>query len=200
MASTNKSIVDVFERNKYNLEEVSQKSRGWLDTEVRKLRRQQPLPIRVLKGDPSNLVTKIFPGRMYLFLYDPKGKETLSYYDKFPMVIPWRRTPGGFIGLNLHYLPYFYRVQLLDRLMALKTNNKMDETTRLKYSWKLIDGVARYRAAKPCVKQYLYEHVRSQFRRIHVEDWGTACLLPVERFEKVSKDQVFRESVKRMKQ
>ena len=199
MASTNKSIIDLFERNKYNLQEISQQSMGWYEGEVRKLRRQQPIPTRILKGDPSNIVTKIFPGRMYMFLYDPKGKEELPYYDKFPMVIPWRRTPGGFIGLNLHYLPYFYRVQLLDRMMKFATNRRMDESTRLRYSWELINGVARYRAAKPCVKQYLYDHVRSQFRRIQVDNWGTACLMPVEQFQKAGKQQVFQESIKRMR-
>lgn len=199
MASTNKNITDIFERNKYNLEEVSKHSRGWFEGEVRKLRRQQPVPQRVVKGDPSNIVTKIFPGRMYLFLYDPKTKEELPYYDKFPLVIPWRRTPGGFIGLNLHYLPYFYRVQLLQRLMIYKTNNKMDESTRLKFTWQLIDGVARYRAAKPCVKQYLYSHMKSQFRRIQVEDWGTAVLLPVERFQGATYHTVWRDSEKRMR-
>ena len=199
MASTNKNLTDFFERNKYNLDAISQQSRGWYEGEVRKLKRQQPIPNRILKGDPRNVVTKVYPGRMYMFLYDPKGKETLPYYDKFPMVIPWKRTPGGFIGLNLHYLPYFYRVQLMDRLMMFATNKRMDEATRLKYSWKMIDGVAKFRAAKPCVKQYLYEHVRSQFRRIHVDDWGTAMLIPVERFEKASKEQVWQESLKRMR-
>jgi len=199
MASTNKSILDVFERNKYNLEEVSQKSRGWFDQEARKLRRQNPIPQRIIKGDPSNMVGKVFPGRMYMFMYDAKGAEILPYFDQFPLVIPWRRTGDGFIGLNIHYLPYFYRVQLLDRLMLFRTNKKMDETTRLRYSWKLIDGVARYRAAKPCVKQYLYGQVASKFRLIPIENWATAALLPVERFSGATKQRVWMESVKRMR-
>jgi hypothetical protein len=197
--ANNTSILDAFERNKYNLDEISQKSRGWYDQEVRKIQRQQHTPQKLLRGNPRNVVQRVYPGKMYMFMYDPVGSEELPYYDKFPLVIPWRRTPTGFIGLNLHYLPYNFRVQLLDRLMVFATNKKMTDTTRLKYSWDLINGIARYKAAKPCVKQYLNTQVRSQFRMIPISDWATAVLLPVERFEKMPKEQVFAESLRTMR-
>ena len=60
-----------------------------------------------------------------------KLKEELPYYDKFPLVFPWRRLEDGFIGLNMHYLPHFHRVQLLTRLMQFATNKNMDENTRI---------------------------------------------------------------------
>ena len=72
----------------------------------------------------------------------------------------------------------------------------MDETTRIKYSWGLIDGVSRYAAAKPCVKQYLLGHVRSQFRQVVAKDWATAMLLPVERFVGASTQEVWTDSRK----
>jgi hypothetical protein len=131
-----------------------------------------------------------------MFGYDPKGKNELPYYDKFPLVFPFRKTPDGFIGLNMHYLPYPLRIQLLDALMVYKSNSRLDETTKIKYSWALIDGVSRYRAAKPCVKQYLTSHVRTQFRNVTSKDWATAMLLPVERFIGASKQEVWADSKK----
>lgn len=77
-----------------------------------------------------------------------------------------------------------------------KNNSRWDETTKIKYSWALIDGVSRFAAAKPCVKQYLSGHVRSQFRQVYSEDWATAMLLPVERFVGASKQQVWADSRK----
>jgi hypothetical protein len=72
----------------------------------------------------------------------------------------------------------------------------MDEMTRLKYSWQIIDGISRFTPAKPCIKQYLIGHVRSPFRKIDSSDWATAMLLPVERFVGASKQQVWAESQK----
>jgi hypothetical protein len=72
----------------------------------------------------------------------------------------------------------------------------MDETTRLKYSWQLIDGVSKYAACKPCIKQYLMGHVRTQLREIPSADWATAMLLPVERFIGAGKQEIWAESRK----
>ena len=198
MASTNKSqIQDVFERNQYDLSTASKKSRAWFDQEVAKLNRQAWTPPKVLKGVPDQITTKVLPGYLYMYLYDPKTKDELPYYDRFPLVFPFRKTPDGFIGLNMHYLPYNLRIQLLDRLMIYASNKRMDETTRIKYSWALIDGVSRYKAAQPCVKRYLMDHVRSQFRKVPSQDWTTAMLLPVERFVGANKLQVFQDSIRR---
>lgn len=192
--ATKPTFKDVFERNKYDLVNVANKSKSWFEKEVTKLTKQQLTPAKVLSGNPDQLVTRVMPGRLYMYGYDPKMKKELPYYDRFPLVFPFSKTSDGFMGLNMHYLPYPLRVMLLDKLMVFKSNNRMDETTRLKYSWQLIDGVSRFAAAKPCVKQYLMGHVRTQFRQIPSADWATAMLLPVERFVGGSKQEIWAES------
>ena len=99
----------------------------------------------------------------------------------------------------MHYLPYDLRIYLLDALLTFKNNSRWDETTKLKYSWALIDGVSKYKAAQPCVKQYLNGHVKSQFRKVSSQDWATAMLLPVERFVGASKQQVWADSRKKIR-
>jgi hypothetical protein len=192
-------LKDVFERNQYDLLTAVKKSRSWFEQQVLLMTKQQLTPPRVLNGNPEQLTTRIMPGHLYMFSYDPKLKKELPYYDRFPLVFPFRKTPDGFIGLNMHYLPYHLRIQLLDRLLVFKNNSRMDETTKIKYSWALIDGVSRYNAAKPCVKQYLINHVRSQFRQINSKDWATAMLLPVERFVGASTQEVWADSRKTMR-
>ena len=55
-------------------------------------------------------------GRMVAFKYDPKTKEKLPHYDRFPLVIPIREVPGGFYGLNLHYLSPQSRTAFLGKV------------------------------------------------------------------------------------
>lgn len=188
------TMLDVFERNKYDLATAVKKSRSWFDQQVTILTKQNITPNKVMSGDISSNVTRIMPGHCYMFMYDPKMKKELPYYDRFPLVFPFSKTPDGFIGLNMHYLPYHYRIKLLAALLVFKSNNRMDELTRLKYSWQIIDGISRFAPAKPCVKQYLNGHVRSAFRKIDSADWATAMLLPVERFVGASKQEVWAES------
>lgn len=190
---------DVFDRNQYDLVTAVKKSRGWFDSQVTLLTKQQLTPQKVLGGNPDKLTTTMMPGHLYMYGYDPKLKKELPYYDRFPLVFPFRKTPDGFIGLNMHYLPYQLRIMLLDRLMIFRTNNRMDETTRLKYSWATIDGVSKFAAAAPCVKQYLTSHVKTQFRKVDSDDWATAMLLPVERFVGASKQEVWQDSKNKMR-
>lgn len=187
-------IKDVFEKNKYDLQTAAVKSKSWFEQQVYQLSRQNITPPKVLNGNPDQTVSSIIPGHLYMYMYDPKLKAELPYYDRFPLVFPFSKTEDGFIGLNMHYLPYQHRMVLLDRLMAFRTNKRMDETTRLRYSWAAIDGMSKFAAAQPCVKRYLLSHVRSKFRKINADDWATAMLLPVERFVGASKEAVWQDS------
>ena len=58
-----------------------------------------------------------FYGKLNMFLYDPKFKKKLPYYDTFPLVLPLETYNDGFLGINMHYLPIPLRVRLLDRLV-----------------------------------------------------------------------------------
>ena len=189
------NLLDVFEKNKYNLHNAARKSQAWFQQQVLLMTKQGITPKQMMKAG-ADLKPNVIPGSLYMFFYDAKHKDTLPYWDRFPLVLPYKKTPGGFIGLNLHYLPYQLRVQLLDRLTYFATNKKMDETTRIKYSWALIDGVSKYKAAEPCIKQYLLDHVRSPYRKINAPDWATAMLLPVESFTGANKYKVWNDSKK----
>lgn len=191
------SLQDVFERNRYDFN-IARKSKTWFDQQAMLLAGKGITPNKLMGDRSVKHTINILPGGLYMFFYDPKHKDTLPYYDRFPMVFPWKKTEDGFIGLNLHYLPYGYRVKLMDKLLQFKQNTKMDENTRLKFSWGLIDGVAKFAPAKPCVKQYLTSHVKSPFLQINAVDWPTAMMMPVERFVGSSKERVWQESIKRI--
>lgn len=199
MATKKKSatpILDVFEKNRHNLEGLSRKSKTWFEQQVLLLSKKRITPNQLMKSDASQLSATLMPGHMYTFFYDAKTKETLPYFDMFPMVLPYRKTKDGFYGLNIHYLPYHVRIKLLDNLLQFKSNDKMDETTRIRYSWAMIEGVTRFKIAQPCIKQYLFDHVESAFLRIPANNWATAALMPVERFSGAPKERVWRDSMR----
>ena len=133
----------------------------------------------------EKLTSRIVPGNMYLFMYDPKYKLPLPYYDAVPLVLPFKIVKDGFLGINLHYLPYLARFKLLGELNKLTLDKTVNENTRIQISWRILNSSSKYLAATACVKHYLNDHLRSRFLKINYEDWITASMLPVESFRKV---------------
>lgn len=169
---------------------------SWFRNKIRKnISPSSVEPQKFLKDDKLVRTQMPLPGRMYTFVYDPKGKETLPYYDSFPMILMVGPSEGGFYGLNLHYLPPRIRARLMDRLLEHASNDKMDETTRIKLSYSMLSGVSKLRDFAPCFKHYLKGHIRSQIMQIPFPEWDIAIFLPTERFSGASKSEVWKNSV-----
>ena len=137
-------------------------------------------------------------GKMYFFNYDPKHKETLPYYDTFPLVFPIEFYTGkspGFLGINMHYLSPFLRAKLMDALYANLNNNKRDKSTKLLIDYQMLKAAAQYKYFKPCLHRYLWTHKRSPFMYIPPTMWDYTLLLPMARFQKKSQDYVWMESL-----
>ena len=132
-----------------------------------------------------------FYGRLNMFIYDPKFKKKLPYYDTFPLVLPLETYNDGFLGVNLHYLPIPLRIKLLDRLVDYSNNTAFDESTRLVVNYSRLKNI---KLIKPTIHKYLAGHVKSQFRRIDADEFTVATLLPVQRFKKASSKEVWAES------
>ena len=145
-------------------------------------------PNQLLRRQPDD---NILLGKMFFYKYDPKFAKKLPYWDMYPLVFPFEKAPGGFYGLNLHYIPPRDRAVLMDNLNQYASNNKYDKTTRLELSYRLLK---RYGRAVPCVKRYLGDRIVSQTVRIDADEWEVAIFLPVERFQKASKGEVWADS------
>ena len=105
-------------------------------------------------------------------------KAKLDYYDKFPLILPLEPAPGGFRGINFHYLPFGARVAFLRQLSKYASDKKFDKSTR--YDLPSLSG-SYY---KKTVKHYLFNHVRTSFLNITAEEMAIAIFLPVARFKK----------------
>ncbi len=133
-------------------------------------------------------------GGMYMILYDAKTKAKLPYFDRMPLIFPYRRVPGGFMGLNLHYIPLQLRARLMDALYDTANNDRYDETTKIKISYKILDKAAKFKEFRPCVKRYLNSQVQSKFMYVYPSEWDIALFLPTERFVGASKTSVWADS------
>jgi hypothetical protein len=162
-----------------------------------KNRSQGDKVIRELRGDNNRRQdSRFMMGNMYLFAYDPKHKETLPYYDRFPLIFPINKAKGGFLGINMHYLPPILRAKLMDQLYTILNNKNFDETTRLQASYKVLNGAAKFKEFAPCVKHYLNAHVRTKPAYINPSEWDIALFLPMQKFVGANANQVYAESRK----
>ena len=135
-------------------------------------------------------------GCLYFFLYSPIHKDSLPYYDRFPLVVVLEKDEKGFLGLNLHYLPYRLRAMFFDMLHSARLMRTKDPfRTRLMVTYEMLKSVTKYRAFKPCVKRYRYSSMRTALLQVGETEWDIALFLPVEQFAKSTRTNVWGESL-----
>jgi hypothetical protein len=153
---------------------------------------------QLMKEEELVLKNKSLNGQMLMYFYDPKHKETLPYFDKFPLTIVVDKAPDGFYGLNLHYLPPVLRAKLLDALMEITTNKKYDETTRMRFTYDKLKDASKFKWFKPCFKHYLTKHVKSRFAVVPASEWEIATFLPTADWKKSGQQKVWADSRKQI--
>ena len=167
-------------------------SRKWFRDEVRN---NKNINRRKLLKDPAlEARNRARIGSMYMYFYDPKHRETLPYYDAFPLTIMVEPVPGGFYGLNLHYLPPALRAKLFDSIVELTNNKRYDESTRFKLTYNMLKSASKMRFFKPCFKHYLYSQIEGRVAMVEAPAWEMALFLPTEQFRKSSKTAVWKDS------
>ena len=163
------------------------KSTAWYKDKIKEF--GKPTTLDLIRDGKRD--SKPFYGKLNMFVYDPKHKKKLPYYDTFPLVLPLETYPDGFLGINMHYLPIPLRIKLLDRLVDFSNNTKFDESTRLIVDYSTLKNI---KLIKPTLHRYLRGQMKSQFRRIDADEFTIATLLPVQRFKKESDNTVWSDS------
>jgi hypothetical protein len=171
----------------------TRESREWFRKRAQDLRRINRREL--MREEPLRTRNKQIIGSMQMFFYDPKTKDTLPYYDKFPLAIIVGPAEKGFYGLNLHYLPPTLRAKFLDALMEISDQN-IDETSKFKARYRILTSSSKLRYFKPCFKHYLTTHVKSQFAEVPAPEWEIAAFLPTASWSKASANEVYKDSRK----
>lgn len=161
------------------LKEGAKKATQWFNDAINKLKVgavfDQYKDKRKKRLDPRRAA-----GKLYFFIYDAKWKDELPYWDRFPLIFLLNtndaRTKGkSFMGLNFHYLPYKQRIELLNALMKIDSSDKLKEDNKVRIAYATVLKYSKL--AKPCIKTYLNDHVKSDFIEVPKEDWEYAMLL-----------------------
>jgi len=197
MATVEESYLDKL-KDAIKTNSVTAKARAagnWFRSIVNRTRGQfsDETPQSILSKQESTVTSSVL-GKMYFYSYNPKWKDVLPWYDTFPLVFPIEKYTDGFLGLNFHYLAPKHRAILMDQLKAFANNKKYDETTKLKLTYNMLKGFTKIKRAKPTVHRYLTSNVRSKYVLVNADEWEVALFLPVERFKKASKKQVWAHS------
>jgi hypothetical protein len=181
-----------------DLRVMSKKSLEWLANRIAEIKNPGAIP-NGLSREAYRQTTGFRLGGMYCFYYDPKTKEKLDYYDRFPMVLVLDRYTDGFLGLNLHYLPFQYRIAFLGKLMKFADLNDAGEIERLRVTYDILTASKSLKAFKPCLKRYLTGHIQSKILAIQSNEWDIAAFLPLQQFKKASAAKVWQESMEEIR-
>ena len=176
------------------LQSMTQESYKWLLKKIAELRNPSSIPAGIKRENWRN-ANRLVLGGLYCYYYDPKTKDDLPYYDRFPLVLVLERYNDGFLGLNLHYLPVKYRIAFLDKLMGYASYNDEDEVKRMRVTYDILNASRRFREFKPCIKRYLTTHIKSRILTIQPGEWDVAVMLPMHQFKGAKPQQVWQESV-----
>jgi hypothetical protein len=172
---------------------LSRQSVAWIQNEIKGLR--SPLKLaKEIASEKDRQGGRFLMGGLYHFFYDPATKGDLPYYDIFPLVIPLKRHPGGFIGLNLHYLPVRMRAMFMDKLMNLAITNEQDEPKRLRLTYEILTATQKYKEFRPCLKQYLTRQIKSKILTVRPSEWEVALFLPTASWRGAPASKVYKES------
>ena len=138
-------------------------------------------------GVRGHKVVRPEAGKIYAFIYDAKHKETLPYWDKYPLIIFLGTVHSKvskttmFQGLNLHYVPPKARQQFLeDLLKSHASTSVISNNTKLKIDWSKVKG---FNGADKMIKNYLPSHVKGRFVEIKPADWANVVLMPLQQFQ-----------------
>jgi hypothetical protein len=198
MDSKLKILTEEFKTTQFPL--LSRSSINWFNKKVAEIKN----PTKIIRDiarekQRTTRVGQIMKGKLYFFFYNPKTRNNLPYYDRFPLVLMLEKYNDGFLGLNLHYLPIRYRVAFLNKLMVFALQDNEDDIRRIRVTYDILTASKRFQEFKPCIKRYLYSHVKSRILAVQPDEWQTAIYLPVHQFKGEKAPVIWKESMEEVR-
>ena len=144
--------------------------------------------------DGAQNITSVDLGQIYAFKYRPKGRKTLPFYDKFPLVLVIKKVPGGFLGLNFHYLHPFDRAVFMDRLYDFEVPDTGRATIRININYPILRDTRRLSFYRACIKRYRYFNIANFFIKLTPAEWDIALFLPTEKFVGAKRTDIWDDS------
>lgn len=178
------------------LEKHSGESIKWFMKTARMVGRQRAQELLIRQQPRAYGIGKdIAIGKMFTFAYDPKGKDTLPYFDRFPLGFYIGPAPNGFYMMNLHYLSPKFRAIIFDRLLDITNNPGNTTRKKVRMTYDLLNSSQKFKLFRPCFKHYLAGQLDSRIVSIPYDEWEAAIFLPTADFQGASASQVWSDSI-----
>ena len=179
------------------LEKNSGESLEWYKNNARKLvGRERAQTLLIQQQDKAEGVGTNDPiGKMYTYGYDALHKDTLPYWDRFPLGFYVGPAKGGFYMINLHYLSPKYRTILFDALMDITNDPRYTEKRKLNLTYNLLNSSKKFRFFRPCFKHYLTSQLQTRIVEIPYDEWEAALFLPTADFGDAKNTVVWSDSI-----
>jgi hypothetical protein len=187
------------QRSSIEAQMLSRDAMKWLKDKIEEIRNPSAIP-KGISQEAFRKDKRFLLGRLYCFYYDPLGKAEMPYYDRFPMVLTLEKYGDGFLGLNLHYLPYKYRLAFLTKLMDYAVLNDDNDVMKIRITYDILQASKRFKEFRPCIKKYLTSQIKSKILTIQPNEWEIASFLPIQQFKGAKPQEVWKESVEQIKQ
>lgn len=187
-------VLTKFRRTNIRLDD--DRATHWLASNLSKIKSQMR-PYAFI--DSSKTITKrseMTPGRMVFYGYDPKTKDSLDFWDDFPIVVILHPKPKGFLGLNLHYIPPDMRAYFLNDLIDYVDDPNWDAYNNYKALIKVTYPILKYTRKmypfKNCIKRYLFNHIVSDIAFIPSAEWKSVPFFPLDQFQGATREDVWK--------
>lgn len=143
-----------------------------------------------IKKIKKNQYKKLRLGYPVMFVYNAKWKSILPYWDAVPMPIILAKYSDGFLGLNIHYLPWAKRLMLAERLVRATKNKNRITYPDIKSAWKSVRIPVGW--AYLIIRRYLVSHIRGNIATFTWEDYKKSAVNINGSWKKASEQEVFR--------
>jgi hypothetical protein len=88
-----------------------------------------------------------------------------------------------------------FRIAFLTKLMKFALLNTDHDIKRMRISYEILTASRRFAEFRPCLKRYLFNHIRSRVLTIKPDEWDVATMLPIQQFRGAQAPKVWRDSV-----
>ena len=179
------------------LDRNSEESLTWYKNNAKRLVGKERAQLSLLQQQKraQNIGTRVPIGKMYTYGYDALHKDTLPYFDRFPLIFYVGPAAGGFYGINLHYLSPRYRAILFDALLDITNDPKYTDKKKVILTYNLLNRSQKFRYFRPCFKHYLAGQLETRIVEIPYDQWETALYLPTADFVGATNNQVWSDSI-----
>ena len=143
---------------------------------------------KILPSGPTPL--RYVEGCMLFFGYEPKTKDSLPFWDEYPLVVILKKSTKSILGLNLHYLSPNERANFLERLLRTVDNPEYHKNAP-SYFNATYQQMKKNRSLRKCIKRYYISNIKTRVNVIPSPEWKIVTFIPIDRFRMATKYYVW---------